>query len=67
MASEDITKGIEENAVGKEMYNFVSELYPICRSITGNGVRDTLSIIKRCIPVKIHEVPSGTQVFDLAP
>lgn len=49
---------------GKEMYHLVEELYPICRSITGNGVRDTLRIVGRQIPLEIHEVPSGTQVFD---
>jgi aminopeptidase-like protein len=50
--------------VGQEMYRLISELYPICRSITGNGFRKTLNIIKEHIPLEIHEVPSGTQVFD---
>jgi aminopeptidase-like protein len=49
---------------GKALHAFASELYPICRSITGAGVRDTLRRIGRHIPLKIHEVPSGTQVFD---
>lgn len=50
---------------GEYMYSLVKELFPICRSITGNGVRQTLRIIKREIPnLKIYEVPSGTQVFD---
>jgi aminopeptidase-like protein len=47
-----------------EMDDLIRELYPICRSITGNGVRQTLQIIQRRIPLSIHEVPSGTQVFD---
>ena len=42
----------------------IDELYPICRSITGNGVRGTLRGIRQHIPVEVHEVPSGTQVFD---
>ena len=42
----------------------MSELYPICRSITGDGVRETLGIIKRMIPLHVHEVPTGTVVFD---
>jgi aminopeptidase-like protein len=47
------------------MHDFASELFPICRSITGNGVRETLNIIAKQIPgLEIHEVPSGTQVFD---
>lgn len=49
---------------GDEMYRLVTELYPICRSITGNGVRQTLSALARFIPLQVHEVPSGTQVFD---
>ena len=46
------------------MDDLIKELYPICRSITGNGIRQTLQIIQRRIPLSIHEVPSGTQVFD---
>ena len=46
------------------MYRLMEELYPICRSITGKGVRDTLAIIGRHIPVEVHEVPTGTTVFD---
>jgi aminopeptidase-like protein len=49
---------------GKEIYSLIAELYPICRSITGNGVRRSLAILKQHIPLEIHEVPSGTQVFD---
>src|SRR5215510_13629426 len=49
---------------GKAMHDFVSELYPICRSITGNGLRETLRGIQRHISLVIHEVPTGTQVFD---
>lgn len=50
--------------VGRKMYSMIEELYPICRSITGNGVRETLKIIQKEIPIEINEVPSGTQVFD---
>ncbi|MCZ6800223.1 MAG: DUF4910 domain-containing protein [Nitrospirae bacterium] len=52
------------NDVGEEMYQFMAELYPICRSITGKGVRETLHLITKHLPVTIHEVPSGTPVFD---
>ena len=51
-------------ASGDAMHRWIEELYPICRSITGNGVRETLRRIKDLIPLQIHEVPSGTQVFD---
>lgn len=50
--------------LGKEMYSFIEELYPICRSITGGGVRETLQEIRMRIPLEMHEVPSGTKVFD---
>lgn len=51
--------------IGKYMYSLAEELFPICRSITGDGVRQTLEIIKREIPeLNIYEVPTGTQVFD---
>ncbi|MFQ5470218.1 MAG: DUF4910 domain-containing protein [Gammaproteobacteria bacterium] len=50
--------------VGAEMYALIERLYPICRSITGDGVRKTLDIIKEQIPIEIHEVRSGTAVFD---
>jgi aminopeptidase-like protein len=50
--------------VGQAMYELTSRLYPICRSITGDGVRASLRILQDIIPLKIREVPSGTQVFD---
>jgi len=51
-------------ASGEELHRFVSELYPICRSITGNGIRETLSLIQKRIPLQIFEVASDTHVFD---
>ena len=51
-------------SVGDRLHGFASTLYPICRSITGNGVRETLSLISQRVPLKVHEVPSGTPVFD---
>ncbi len=55
-------------AIGRDspaaMYALVEELYPICRSITGEGVRRTLEILSRYMPLAIKEVPSGTQVLD---
>jgi aminopeptidase-like protein len=47
-----------------EMYALVRKLFPICRSITGNGVRQTLDIIQETVPITQKEVPSGTAVFD---
>lgn len=50
--------------LGDEMHEMISTLYPICRSITGNGVRESLKIMQEYLPIEIHEVPSGTPVFD---
>ena len=55
---------VEMETIGKEMYDLIEKLYPICRSITGDGVRETLKIIEERIPIEIHEVPTGTRVFD---
>jgi aminopeptidase-like protein len=56
----------DPSAVGKELHDFAAELYPICRSITGNGIRQTLAKIQERIPLEIAEVPTGTPVFDWA-
>lgn len=49
---------------GAELHALVERLYPICRSITGDGVRQTLDIIGEHIALERHEVPTGTQVLD---
>ncbi|MEF9906968.1 DUF4910 domain-containing protein [Streptomyces sp. P9-A2] len=46
------------------MYALVERLYPLCRSITGDGVRATLDIVGEYVPLRVHEVPTGTQVLD---
>jgi aminopeptidase-like protein len=53
-----------EADTGAELHALVARLYPICRSITGAGVRETLGILGERIPIAVHEVPSGTPVFD---
>lgn len=51
--------------IGTEIYALCERLFPICRSITGSGVRQTLSILAEYMPgLKIYEVPSGTRAFD---
>lgn len=51
--------------VGEEIYEIVRRIFPISRSITGNGVRETLQILHEYLPeLKAYEVPTGTQVFD---
>lgn len=49
---------------GHEIYELAAGIYPICRSITGSGVRETLRYLERHIPLETHEVPSGTAAFD---
>lgn len=49
---------------GASLYALVEELFPICRSITGEGVRETLRILADYFPLDVHEVPTGTEVFD---
>jgi aminopeptidase-like protein len=49
---------------GERLHRFAARLYPICRSITGAGVRQTLALIRERIPLVVHEVPTGTRVFD---
>jgi aminopeptidase-like protein len=52
------------DGMGEEIFAFAAKIYPICRSITGNGLRDTLHHIRAHVPLEIHEVPTGTAVFD---
>lgn len=52
------------SGVGEEMHALVERLYPLCRSITGDGVRATLDIVGEYLPLQRHEVPTGTQVLD---
>ena len=50
--------------LGAKMHQFARELYPICRSITGDGIRSTLAKIAERIPLAVSEIPTGTEVFD---
>lgn len=54
----------EPQSVGSQMMDLIKRLFPICRSITGNGVRRTLDIISEIIPLDRYEIPTGTQAFD---
>ncbi len=62
VGQEDHTRFLKE---GQEMFAFCKEIFPICRSITGDGVRRTFALIRKQIPeMQLFEVPSGTQVCD---
>ena len=54
----------DESDVGRAIHGLITELFPICRSITGDGVRQTLRRLKEIIPLEMHEVPTNTKVFD---
>lgn len=60
----DILARLLDSGSGAAMYALAQELYPICRSITGDGVRATLDRIGAELPIDVHEVPTGTPVFD---
>lgn len=64
MSLVDLPNGLDRDQLGQELYGLIAELYPICRSITGEGLRLTLRTIQKYVPLTIHEVPSGTQAFD---
>lgn len=55
---------LDFRALGQEMYQLIGDLYPICRSITGDGLRQSLKILQQHVPLELNEVPSGTNVFD---
>jgi aminopeptidase-like protein len=54
----------EAERAGRDAYELVTELYPICRSITGDGVRRTLDLVGKRVALERHEVATGTPVFD---
>jgi len=51
-------------SAGQQLYDFAALIYPICRSITGNGVRETLRLVGQRIPLQVREVPTGSRAFD---
>jgi aminopeptidase-like protein len=64
------TRGIDWEAIGPldraglEMHELMQELYPLCRSLSGDGVRETLRIVGEHTPLELTEVPTGERVFD---
>ncbi len=60
----ELRAGLDRAAAGAEMHALASELYPLCRSITGDGLRATLARVGREVPLEVREVPTGTRVFD---
>ncbi|MEA2540139.1 MAG: hypothetical protein QOH35_1505 [Acidobacteriaceae bacterium] len=61
---DEALNAVEPEEEGRQAYALIEALYPICRSITGDGVRQSLRLLQNTIPLELHEVPSGTKVFD---
>jgi len=55
---------IDIDSLGQNIYDLIERLFPLCRSITGDGLRQSLKIISEHIPLQIREIPTGTKVFD---
>jgi aminopeptidase-like protein len=55
---------IENEAIGEDIYALAAEIFPICRSITGDGVLRTIELLSRYIPIQRHQLPTGTPVLD---
>lgn len=55
---------LDARALGDELHGWVRELYPICRSIAGEGLRRSLRMLRAIAPIELREVPSGKRVFD---
>ena len=60
----DLGEQLITQDVGEEIFALAARIFPICRSITGNGVRQTLREIGSHLALEVHEVPTGTEVFD---
>ncbi len=65
-ANTKIGTGIDVNSVSQEIYQLISDLYPICRSITGDGVRKTLDFVHQHISLELHNA-LGIRVVSIYP
>jgi aminopeptidase-like protein len=60
----ELLQELDPRREGAKSYAIVEALYPICRSITGDGIRTSLRLLEETVPLELREVRSGTQVFD---
>jgi aminopeptidase-like protein len=60
----DLLKQVDFREEGRIVYALIERLYPLCRSITGNGVRRSLRLLRETTPLALREVTTGTEVFD---
>ena len=61
---ENVLRNWDAAEEGAEIYETVSQLFPVCRSITGDGLRQSLRTLEKYVPLSLREVPTGRQVFD---
>jgi aminopeptidase-like protein len=59
-----LTQGLDFSTLGRDAYALATRLFPICRSITGEGIRRTLAEIRSVVPLELHEIPTGTEILD---
>jgi aminopeptidase-like protein len=59
-----VLASLDDARLAEQMQGLIGDLFPICRSITGEGVRRSLRVLESVVPLAWTEVPSGTQVFD---
>jgi aminopeptidase-like protein len=59
-----IARSADLPSLGRRMHDFMADAFPICRSITGDGLRETLRRIEAVVPLRRTEVPTGTVAFD---
>jgi aminopeptidase-like protein len=64
MTLAEVRAHLDRAALGQALYECAADLYPLCRSVTGEGLRETLRRLQRLVPLTLHEVPTGTTVFD---
>ena len=64
MVGRELSDGRKLADVGRQLHDMAARLYPLARSQTGEGVRETLRTLRDWAPVEMREVPSGTSVFD---
>src|SRR5262245_1272131 len=64
MTLDTMSAGVDDASLGQRRYDGIAELYPLCRSLTSEGVRETLRRLRRVLPLTVHEVAPGTPVFD---
>jgi aminopeptidase-like protein len=59
-----LTSGLDPASAGAEVLDLARRLMPIPRSLTGDGVRETLHVVGELVPLEVTEVPTGTPIFD---